>query len=550
MSPMLRRWIIGLSLLLIVAGTGATDIPGITVEVNPTSLELPTEGSIEATLVVRNPTELTARQVQVNHADLPGVTVEIEPTDSQTIPSKGAFVWTVKIGQAGTGMVSGDVNFQVHYTLVDENGTEFSDVVFTKITVSSRDQEDASQIVAVTVHSTLAELNDFRPGYIYLQVENKSDAPVEITDVIVSERPGFIVLKPSVNMTPLPAQESRIPYGELTQIPAGQSRIFPVYVASGDQVRPGEHMLIFNVLFQRTVNGETQTGSVVEEHKVKVKVFGEEEVLGVITSVTTFLFVPGFLMIMIAGMAWKLFVPGPTKEKFPFSLTTGTITDPRFWVIMITLSLLMAWKGYPALSAVFLESGRRDFLYGYGFQDIIWMWLFSISIGVVFSVLAAAVVRGCQEIAGRREMAEFERAIKPTDEAMVVLEKIVELGFHEARFRKATVSDSKKKGFLIEHDRPGKTTFWIAPRITIWWDEDATDLRDEFDDLVEKEETRLPDLLEKLKEGLASSQGKRITQVVWTAEDGYIDSPMEVDKSGRDPSQETESPFLHEWVVR
>jgi hypothetical protein len=380
-------------------------------------------------------------------------------------------------------------------------------------------------------------------------VQNKSDAPIEIADVIVSERPGFIVLKPSIDTTPLPPQESRISYGGPMQIPGGESRILPVYVESGDQVRPGEHMLIFNVLFRRTVNGETQTGSVVAEHTVKVKVFGEEEVLGVITSVTTFLFVPGFLMIIVAGMVWKVCVPAPMKEKFPFSLTAGALTDPRVWVIMITLSLLMAWKGYPALSGIFLPVGRREFLYGYGFQDIIWMWLFSVWLGVGFSLLVAAGVRIDQEIAARKEEAEFQRAIKPTDDPMDVLTKIIDLGFDETRFREATVTASEAKdlkGFLIEPDRPGKTAFLIAPRIAIWWHEDATELYDRFVEL-DVEGTPLPDLLRILQEGKAADPGKGIAQVKWADEEEYIEAPMTVDKSGLDISTETKSIFLHEW---
>ena len=97
MSSVLRIWAIGLSLLLVVVGGAAGDAPKVTVEVHPTSVELPAEGSTEAALVVRNPTELTAKQVQVKHTDLAGVTVEIEPTTSQTIPSNGASAWILKI---------------------------------------------------------------------------------------------------------------------------------------------------------------------------------------------------------------------------------------------------------------------------------------------------------------------------------------------------------------------------------------------------------------------------------------------------------------------
>jgi hypothetical protein len=540
-----------LSLLLFVVGSGASDIPKVAVEVFPTSLELPAEGFAEATLVVRNPTEQRVQQVRVDHTGLPGVTVGIEPIASQAIPAGGAFAWTLKIGQAGSGTVSGDLNLQVHYTRVDGDGAEFSDVVFTKIAVTSRDQEDASQIVAVIVHTTLTDLNDFRPGYIYLEVENKSDAPVEITDVIVSERPEFILLKPSIDMPPLSARESRIPYGDLAPIPAGESRIFPLYVASGDQVRPGEHMLIFNVLFRRTVNGETQTGSAVAEHKVKVKVFGEEEVLGAIASVTTFLFVPGFLMIVIAGMVWKLFVPGPMKGAFPFSIAASTIADLRFWVIAITFSLLMAWQVYPALSAWLLPIGRRDFLYGYGFQDIIWMWLFSIAIGVVISLLAGVVIWAGRGIAALQEAAEWRRAIKSTDRAMVVLAKIVNQGFDEVRFKEVTVTASGKRGFLLEHEEPGKTEFWIAPAIAIWWHEEDEGLRERAEDQIAEEDTHLRDLLQTLQQGieLGRLEGKGIRNVEWDRQwiKNYngIDRLVKVNASDLTPGNGGGDIFIH-----
>ena len=531
------RWVIGLSLLLMVAGGAASEASQITVEVYPTSLELPFKGSAEATLVVRNPTEFTARGVEVNHTDLAGVTVKIEPASaSPTIPSKSAFTWTLKIAQAGAGIVLGDVTFQVHYTLADNNGTKIKDVVFSKITVRNREQSNASQILAVTVHSTLSELNDLRPGYIYLKAENKSGAPIEITKVSVAEPPDFIELSASKGKPPLSSQDSVIVYGGPTQIPAGESRVFPVYVKSGDKIRPGEHMLMFNVFFRRTVNGETQTGSVVAEHKVKVKVFGEEEVLGALASVTTFLFVPGFLMIVIAGMVWKWLVPLPTKEKFPFSVSSGTIVDPRFWVSVITLSLLMAWEGYPTLSTVFLPM-RRDFLYGYGFQDIIWMWLFSILIGVTPSVLVAVMVQVGQDISARK-------AINPADDPMKVLKKIRKQGFNEARFKKAIVIASNKAGFLIEHERPQTTALWIAPRMTIWWYEEAGDLRDTFEDLVEQKDTSLSDLFKKLETEMRDG---KIEKVVWAEKEGYIDRPTRVDKSGLQLSTSEESPFLHEF---
>jgi hypothetical protein len=548
MSTIVRRLALVSSLLLIAVCGEGSDAPKLRAEIHPTSVRVRTAGPTEATLVARNTTELTARQVQVSHLDSPGVTIEIEPGTSQTIPPRGLFQWTLKIRQASAGILSEDVIFQVHYTLVDETGAQSSDVIFTKVTIDNRERMDPGQIVAVSAHSTLSELSDFRPGYIYLAVENIWNAPVKVTHVAVAERPDFMVLKRSrTDTTAVAVEASSILYPDSTLIPAGESVVFPVYVESGDQVRPGEHMLLFTVFFEWIVNGEIQTGSEVVEHNVKVKVFGEEEVLGAITSVTTFLLVPGFLMVVVSGMIWKLFVPGSTKDRFPFSLTTGTIVDPRFWVIVITLSLLMAWKVYSALSAAFLTIGRREFLYGYGFQDIIWMWLFSIAIGVAFSVLAAGVVFGHQKLAAWRKIVEFKKAIKKTDKPVAVLEKIIGQGFSKTRFNKATLIDSGKSGVLIESETPGRTTVWIAPRITIWWHKGADELFERFQHLEAKGTADLRDLTEIIGKGLTTGQGKGIKEIVWTKEDEYIDKPENVDKSRLKISTQEMSIFLHEW---
>ncbi len=271
--------------------------------------------------------------------------------------------------------------------------------------------------------------------------------------------------------------------------------------------------------------------------------------LGVIASVTTFLFVPGFLIVVVAGMAWKVFVPGTMKDRFPFSIEASTITDPRFWVTVVTLSLLMAWKGYPALSGWLLEIGRRDFLYGYGFQDIVWMWLFSISIGGIFSLLAAAAIWSDARIKARRRELELRRAVKATDPPMVVLGKIVNQGFDELRFKEATITAEGKKGYLIEHLAPGKEELLIAPRIAIWWHEDDGGLQDRAIEVISDEDAHLGDLLKILEEGLALGQGRGIGYVNWDkrwiADSQGVSAPTRVPESGLDIPGDTKNIFRH-----
>lgn len=547
MAQAIRRSAIYLSFLLAFIASGANDRPIITAEVIPSSLELPISGSASTTLVLRNPTESKVIVEQIVPTAFSGIKVTVDPPGKKVLSPKSVSIWTVKINRATDGILSGNLTLRIHYAFTEVNNKKTNDVLIINIPVSSQEQEDVSQVMAVTLHSALSEINDFRPGYIYLKVQNKSDASIEISDVVVSERPEFIEIRPSLNSTPIPQDESRLPYDKLIHLSVGESKILPIYVSAGGQVRPGKHLLLFNVFFNRKINGQEQTGSMAVEHEINVQVFGEEEVTGAITSVTSFLFIPGFLMIIVSGMAWKVLVPSPMKDKFPFSIKTTTIADPRFWVTMITLSLLMAWKVYPALSGLFLAVGRRDYLYGYGFQDIIWMWLFSVLIGVFFTIVFATIFRFNLEIRTYIREVKLEKEYNQSDNPLTIIEKMVNHKYNEIPFIEATHTEASTKGFLIEPLRENKKTYWVSPRVIIWWHTNADKLRDKFAEIIDAEGTQLSDLQEILLKGANAPSGEGIYEITWAEEEGYVEEPTKIKNADYEFSKTGKNFFLHEW---
>ena len=344
--------------------------------------------------------------------------------------------------------------------------------------------DSLKKVIAVGVRSTLTELNDFRPGYIYLTVENRSDSLLTIDRIVISEKPSFISVQSSAfDKNIVSSRESSLPYNFGLPIQPSEWRVFPVYVSSTDQVRPGDHLLLFNIFFHHNIKAP-KYGSVLAQHQLKVKVFGEDEVLGALSNAVTFLMFPGFIMIVAAGLVWSLFLRGEKAEKFSGYFKSGKIADPRFWVIAITLSLFMAVFGYPWLTGKFRFIGRRDYLYGYGFHDIVWMWLLSVFLGVSLSLIAALIFWGWKKMIELKKNIDFETDFKETDDPVVLLKKMLRKGINNVVLVRVTIKDSKEKGWSIEPDSLGKKEFWIIPFIEVLLQNKATELYDEFDDKI------------------------------------------------------------------
>ncbi len=404
----------------------------------------------------------------------------------------------------------------------------FTIILFPVNDAKASEPDSLKKVISVGVRSTLTELNDFRPGYIYLTVENRSDSLLTIDRIVIAEKPSFISIKSSAfDRDTVSSRESSLPYRMGQPVRPGEWRVYPVYVAATDQVRPGDHLLLFNIFFHH--NSKTlQYGSVLAEHKLKVKVFGEDEVLGALSNAVTFLMFPGFIMIVAFGLVWNLFLRGEKAEQFSEYFKAGKITDLRFWVISITLSLFMALFGYPWLTGKLRFIGRRDYLYGYGFHDIVWMWLLSVSLGVTVSLMAALLLFGWRKIMALKKSSDFENDFKESDDPIVFLRKMVRKGIDSVVLVRVTITDSKEMGWSIEPDGLGKKEFWIIPFIDALWQKQVTELYDEFEEKINRATpAELNSILETIDKGIAQKpQGTGLVAVSWAKVDGFIVKPQ------------------------
>lgn len=95
-----------------------------------------------------------------------------------------------------------------------------------------------ASLADVTVHSTLKELNDFRPGYIYLAVENKSDTLLNVDRIEIAEYPDFIkVKKSSLDTAVVSRKKPVLVYPDKDTINAGESEIYEVFIEASNQLK-------------------------------------------------------------------------------------------------------------------------------------------------------------------------------------------------------------------------------------------------------------------------------------------------------------------------
>lgn len=401
----------------------------------------------------------------------------------------------------------------------------------------------------VTVHSSLSELNEFRPGYIYLVVENKSDTLLNVERIEIAEYPEFIDVKnSSLDTAVVSRDEPVLLYPEKKNINSRESEIYEVYVDASGQLKPGKHLLLFNVFYNGWKHEQSskdstaknspadsashkvwipETGSMAVSRELVVKVFGENEILGALSNAVTFLIMPGFIMVIAFAMIWSISAPSPYKEKLPGWFKETKIADVRFWVSSITMSLIMAVWLYPFLTR-FTRYGSRNYLYGYGFNDIVMMWGFSLLVGGCFALASGLLLRAFREI-------RYRNAMHGDENPLELLQKAVDLGTNQAWLKKISIKSTRKSGYIVEQDTVDKDSFWVIPRIQALWQPGADELNERFEQQIYDEKTMLSDLLRTLAEGeKVKEAGKGLQAIDWEQNNQFVERPLQVKRADMD----------------
>jgi hypothetical protein len=295
----------------------------------------------------------------------------------------------------------------------------------------------------VQVKTSLTALNEKRPGRVYLVVTNRSDVPFTLR-AITPGGPTFAKEPPGADpqrlITFTPATFSN----QQPLLPGGVQTVDFQVNATGD-VQPGQHLLIFDIEVERA----GQIRHVVTTYQVSVGVFAESEILGLL-AVPSFIVLPGFLMIVTAGLLWQIgFLKSPDEtQDFPLQINSA-----NFWLVALTLSGLMYYV-YRAIT-------DRDYLAGYGLSDIVQVWMIS-----VFFIGCGIYILGMLLFNRYRK----DRVPSSNDEPIIALKKLGRLRLGIVRDRiDIDINGRKEHVFLLESIEKLQGEAWVAPAVVVNW---------------------------------------------------------------------------------
>jgi len=404
-------------------------------------------------------------------------------------------------------------------------------------------------VADVSILSSMNEISDYRPGFIYIIVKNRSDSLITVKKIDIAEYPEFLHIRPAYPraffLTPpyndtsktQPSTKNSLLYPDSIPIIPGSSGTYGIYVEAQNQLRPGKHMLLFNVFLAKGKQGKSLSTSIPISHEFKVNAFGENEILGALQNAVTFLVLPGFIILIAAGLTWPWIVPEPYKKSYPEWLSNAKKDDLRFWVVAITFSLAMVWVLYPIYMS-FTTFGSRNFLFGYGFMDITMMWTFSLFTGLLISAtgwLGAYLM-----------ILKNRWKISPLDIPETLLPKVVHFRPQSTSwFKIATLQDPPNlKGFLIPKENAEDDSVWLIPFVKVLFNKEDDKLYDKYNE--NNKDITLADFLDDFISGRSSKEkGSLIQKIEWYSDDNIITikKPMLVKEDKLEDIQKEQSVF-------
>ncbi len=431
----------------------------------------------------------------------------------------------------------------------------FAFIIICRLDAFAVDAAKKDTLAEVTVQSTLTEISDYRPGYIYLLAKNCSDSTLVIDSITVAEYPKFLRIRPAYpgcsdsDAAFVSRKASKLPYPSMTPIHAKETRIYGVFVEAPDQVLPGEHNLLFNVHYHGYRAEKVVSGSIPVSHKIKAHAYGENQILGALQNGITFLMIPGVIVLIATGIVFSLFYPELYKDKYPEWLKGEKALNLQFMVAAITVSLFFAGFLYPLLSPL-TGNGKRNYLFGYGFIDIYQMWLFAVVTGIAIPILWMRGKALMNYLKHQKSEQDYRKAFRESDSPMDFLRKIRDSDPEsKAWFPVLTIQSTTLKGFLIEKDTARKQELWLIPPINAVWQTDADVLNYEFTRYRNNKNASLENILNVLERGaLETSERKGVRSIEWKSITGYIEKPCKIPKSGIGTPQAPESLFYNDFV--
>jgi hypothetical protein len=437
--------------LLASAARPATAASPLAVAILPEQIELAAGGSAQAIVLAQNQGETPlAKVTAAPFTNLP-LAAAIVPTAPRTLASGETAVYTLTLTATET-IPTGPLFVRVAYrqAAVEADALAITGVAHGMATVAGRPPPSAEERMAASVETALEQLNEQQPGTVYLLLHNTGDTAVSLQQIIPSG-PAFLSFTVAGRNRPFTLEP-------------GENTAVPIQIQAGDVVRPGAHLLLFEVDLAWRQGGVAYADNLIVTHPIQIGILGESELLTIL-AVPSFLFLPGFLMVLTVGLLWKL---SAREEEFPLKSNT-----PEAWLVAITLSILVAFV-YPWATEQ-LSGVRRDYLQGYGLTDILFVW---------FSAIVAAAVAYVAAVGGHNLFGRARRYLTAAhtarhtpgrgDDPLTILEKLARQGLGVYRERATIRMDGVAQTAFLLQPRPAAAEIvWLGPAIIVAWEDNA-----------------------------------------------------------------------------
>lgn len=466
----------------------AQDDEDITVEVLPASVEFRDRRAVPVIVVVHNTSGREVRNLRISWFTDARATIGPEVTTIEQLVPDNEVAWQLVITPGDDGPVAGTVHVRLDYALkAAQDAAATQRVLLSSISLTQANPATLDDLIKPEIKTDLVFLTEQSPGQLYLIIANKHDSAVGIKP--------FTPLGPDfVTIDGLQKEETVGPH---------QQRTLDFKVLAHERVRPGKHLVVFEVPVAWRSGGTNFEGSFTLSQEVEVGVLGESTILKLL-GLPSFLLLPGFLFVTMIGLFWKL----QFKDAKPFALKVATA---EFWLVTITLSILSV--------IVYQKIAGHNYLESYGLNDLVRIWGGAIVSGLAAYIL---IVLGMRLSENLRAGYIARRTPALGDDPLTILAKLGRLDMSvSVRTALVGTEGNQKKAFLLQPLDENRETTWIGPRIKFRWKDTDTEDREKITKLLQKPEDAQLSQLAKLFQ-----QAKGQVTLSW-GESGSLKGPEE-----------------------
>ena len=479
----------------------------LSIEIVPPTLSMRDEPSSTLVLLSNDGDDLI-QAIEITTIPTAGVEVEFSASDVTELPPGAAM--TVKLDlRRGAGALPGQVLVRVGYEVVADDAV-IPGVAVAVLEIDQRAAEVAEEVATLTIATTLATLDEQRPGEVFLNVQNVSDRSITVTGVAPA---GPVIFDPPS-------------IAEHLEIAPGQSHEFSFEVHAPERVQPRSVLLRFDVALTWQAPGGSRTGNLYGTHTVELGVFGETQILTAL-GVPTFLLLPGFLAIVTIGLLWGigLRIPAGSSAAFPLEIRSA-----NFWYFGVLSSF--------ALGVLYFLVSGNNLLIGYGFGDIVAVWFLSIVAGALFWFLLVGLV-----VAVRWGVAEVRGGLillSSEDDPLTALRKLGRQGVGVyVREVQVAIGGGSQAAYLLQPEG-GSGDPWIGPQVAYGFLKNDADTTRRLN-----EELRRGGALRRIADVLDAGQKAGVLRVEWSRA-GQLTGPRRVAEDSVTPG--VEQPLVVEKV--